>query len=253
MKTYEMVVHRNGPALWPEYRPLAEVLKLRATTPELIWEGTYQGNPTPAGGYTYRREWWSDESRFGQNRYTPGEYLGEVVGRFQSWDTAEGDGDNNAYAACVTGEILADYRLVVRHVYRARLTFDVLPATIESMARQWNGDGRLHSIVIEDKSSGKAANQTLKATSEVWLRGLISPYQPVGSKVHRASQAAVWYRNGMVLLPHPGAGAAWLMDFEDELFSFPQSAFADQVDALSQLIQYTEHYLAEGWSARRGR
>lgn len=248
MQTYRYVVHRNGPALWPDHKPLDEVLTLKATTPELVFEATYQGNPTPAGGYTFRREWWS-----GQNRYTPGEYLGEVVGRFQSWDTAEGDGDNNAYAACITGEILTDYRLVVRHAFRERLTFDVLPATIESMARQYNGDGRLHSIVIEDKSSGKAANQTLKATSEEWLRDLISPYQPVGSKVHRASQAAVWCRNGMVLLPHPHPAAPWLMDMEDELFSFPQSSFADQVDALSQLIQYTEHYLAEGWSARRGR
>ena len=57
----------------------------------------------------------------------------------------------------------------------------------------------------------------------------------------------------MVLLPHPGAGAVWLMDFEDELFSFPQSAFLDQVDAFSQLVLFVENYLAEGWAARQRR
>ena len=56
----------------------------------------------------------------------------------------------------------------------------------------------------------------------------------------------------MVLLPHPGEGAEWLLDFEDELFSFPQSAYMDQVDACSQLILYLENYLAEGWRARGG-
>ena len=56
----------------------------------------------------------------------------------------------------------------------------------------------------------------------------------------------------MVLLPQPGPEAVWLMDFEDELFNFPQGRFADQVDAFSQLILYVENYLAEGWRARGG-
>jgi phage terminase large subunit-like protein len=57
----------------------------------------------------------------------------------------------------------------------------------------------------------------------------------------------------MVLLPHPGPDAPWLMDFEDELFSFPQGTFADQADAFSQLILFLENYLSEGWAARQGR
>lgn len=244
---WEMVDGRPNAALWPEHKPLAEVLKLRATTPELIWEGTYQGNPTPSGGYTFRREWWS-----GQNRYIASE-LPKPVARFQSWDTAEETGATNAYTVGITGDVLEDYRLVIRDVYRERLTFDVLPQTIESMARQWRGNYQLRGVVIEDKSSGKSANQTLKATSPEWLRELLSPYQPMGSKENRAGAAAVWCRNDMVLLPHPGPEAPWLMDFEDELFSFPQGTFADQADAFSQLILFLENYLSEGWAAKQGR
>lgn len=253
MRHFTTVVHEEGPALWPAHKPLAEVIKLRDTTPALIWEGTYQGNPTPAGGYTFRREWWSDESRFGKNRYSTGEYLGKVLGRFQSWDTAEETKESSAYTVGVTGDILDDFRLVIRDVYRERLTFDVLPQTIESQARVHLGNDLLRGIVIEDKSSGKSANQTLRATSPEWLRELLSPYQPMGSKEARAGAAAVWCRNGMVVLPHPGPGAPWLMDFEDELFSFPQAAFLDQVDAFSQLVLFVENYLAEGWAAKQGR
>jgi predicted phage terminase large subunit-like protein len=244
---HEMVDGRPLATLWPEHKPLAEVLVLRDTTPELTWAGTYQGNPTPAGGYTFRREWWS-----GQNRYDAAEYVGKVVGRYQSWDTAEGANEGNAFSACVTADVLDDYRLVVRDVYRERLTFDVLPAAIESRARLFEGNALLRGIVIEDKSSGKSANQTLRATSPDWLREILSPYQPMGSKEARAGAAAVWCRNGMVWLPHPGPGAPWLMDFEDELFSFPQSRYMDQGDAFSQLILFLENYLAAGWRARGG-
>lgn len=257
MRTYQTVVHSDHElidghplaALWPAHKPLAEVLKLRDTTPPLVWEGTYQGNPTPAGGYTFRREWWS-----GKNRYPAGDlaWQSRVIGRFQSWDTAEETGDSNAYTVCVTGDILSDYRLVIRDVYRERMTFDVLPATITSLARRWNGDGRLKRVIIEDKSSGKSAQHTLAATSAAWLRALLAPYRPAGSKESRAVAASVWCANGMVLLPEPDDAAPWLMDYEDELFSFPQAAFLDQVDATSQLILFCENYLAEGWRARKG-
>lgn len=247
MRTYHYVIHDRGPALWPEHKPLEEVLELRATTPVLDWEATYQGNPTPAGGYVFRREWWSGKGRFPAD---DARWKAQVIGRYLSLDTAEEAGPNNAWTAGVIGEILRDYRLLIRFVYRERLTFDVLPATIASLARQWNGDGRLRAVVIEDKSSGKSARQTLAATSEGWLRELLAAYRPSGSKEARAGAASVWCANGMVLLPYPGEEAGWLMDFEDELFSFPQSAYADQVDALSQLVLYCENYLSAGWEAR---
>ncbi len=240
-----MVVHDQGPALWPEYKPLAEVLKLQATTPALIWESTYQGHPTPAGGAVFRRDWWN-----GQNRYAADGWAGKTVARFQSWDFAEKDREVNDYSVCVTADILADYRMVVRHVYRDRLTFDVVPQTVISLARQWNREGLLRNVVIEDKSSGTPAYQTVKATAEGWLRELLIAYQPMGGKVERANAASVWCANGMVWLPQPGEAAPWLMDFEDELYSFPQGTHDDQVDALSQVIIFCEHLLATGWRSR---
>lgn len=248
MRTYRVVVHRDGPALWPEKKSLAEILKLKATTPSLIFEGTFQGNPTPAGGHIFHREWWEDRSR-----YTADTWRGKVAARFQSWDLAEKDKETNDYTACVTVEVLTDYRLLVREVYRDRLTFNVVPATIISRARQWNGDGLLRNVVIEDKSSGTPAYQTLKATAEAWLKPLLIAYQPMGGKVERANAASVWCGNGMVWLPHPSQAAPWLIDLEDELFAFPQGLHDDQVDALSQVIIFCEHLLAAGRNGREAR
>ena len=247
MRTYQHVLHNDGPALWPVHLPLADVMKLKATTPGLVWESTYQGNPTPAGGYVFRRDWWA-----GRNRYVYTQAAGAVVARFQSWDFAEKDKETNDYSVCVTADILADYRMVVRHVYRDRITFDVVPQTVISLARQWNQTGLLRNVIIEDKSSGTPAYQTVKATAEEWLKPLLIAYQPIGGKVERANAASVWCGNGMVWLPEPSEDTPWLMDLEDELFAFPQGTHDDQADALSQVIIFCEHILATGWRSRGG-
>lgn len=229
----------------------AEIEAARISLPERVFRQEYLAEfLAEAGENAFKREWWTDRSRFSADGR---ELRGQVVARYQSWDTAEEAGDDNAWTVCVTVEVLKDYRMAVRHVYRARMTFDALPGTIEGMARQWSEDGLLRGVVIEDKSSGKSAIYTLKASAADWLRPLIQPFRPQGSKEARASAASVWCRNGMVLLPQPGEGAEWLLTLEDELFSFPQSAFADQVDALGQAIMYLENYLSEGYRARRGR
>jgi len=240
------LLHNSGPALWPGHKPLAEVLELKATTPPGIWSGTYQGWPTPPGGQVFQRAWWRD------NRFDASDrrLIASCIGRWQSWDTALKDKESSDYAACVIGELWPDYRLVARHVYRARLPFPDLPEQMEALAKQFNRDEKLRGIIIEDKVSGTSAYQTLMAQAAPGIRKLLIAFMPTGDKVQRAEQAAVWCKNGSVLLPAPSAGAPWLVDFEDELFTFPAAANDDQVDAFSQLIIYIENLLAEGFHAR---
>lgn len=145
---------------------------------------------------------------------------------------------------------MPDYRLFLREVWRGRWEFPDLPEEIESVARRHNHDGKLRAVIIEDKASGTSAIQTLRASSENWLAGLIIGFMPSGSKEERAEQSATWGKNGSVLLPDPSFACKWLADFEEELFNFPQSTFADQIDSFSQLVIYLENYLAAGWRAR---
>jgi phage terminase large subunit-like protein len=208
---------------------------------------------------SYKQEWeaefiadafnpWLSEWYEGQNRFDPRPQANNeiIVGRWQSWDTGMKEKEDSAYSACVTVELTAAYRLRVRWVYRDKLSFPNLTAKMVDHAREWNRDGKLQGVIIEDKASGTSAFQTLRSSTEDWLSKLVIPFMPHGSKEQRADQGAVWGRNGMVELPVPCHEVPWLLDFEKELFEFPYSMYKDQVDALSQVILYLEHYLAAG-------
>jgi predicted phage terminase large subunit-like protein len=247
MKNYKYLIHENGPALWPEHKPVEEVLELQRTTPENIWEGTYQGNPTPPAGTIFRREWWRGQNRFDISDQS---LVHSCIARWISWDTGLKDDDTNAYTAAVIGELWRDYRLAIRQVWRGRLQFPDLPDKIASLGKNYNRDGKLRGIIIEDKASGTSAYQTLTATADAKIKPLLIAFMPQGDKPVRAQQAAVHCKNGSVLLPYPDQSIDWLLDFEDELFDFPGSAFKDQVDALSQLVLFTENLLASGYEMR---
>lgn len=236
------------PSRMNPFLPREELAAAEAESPERVFRQEYEASFVDDATIIFEREWW-----LGQNRYDH-DAVGlwySSVGRWLSWDTGLKDKVTNAYTARVVGELLPDYRLAIRSVWRDRLTFPALPAMIGQDAGLYN-DGKVRGVLIEDKASGTSAYQTLAAAGESWLRPLLVPFMPSGSKEQRAEQAAVWCRNGCVLLPNPGPSVPWLMDFEDELFSAPLGEFMDQVDALSQLILYVEHYLEQGFHARRG-
>lgn len=234
-------------ALWPAHKSLAEVLELRDTTPAVIWEGTYQGNPTPPEGSIFMRSWWAGKNRFD---LADRRFVNLTVGRWLSWDTALKDEEDSAYSALTVGELQPDYTLLIREVYRERLPFPDLPEVMKDFARKYNRDEKLRGIIIEDKASGTSAYQTLANTAESWLKARLIPFMPTADKVTRAQQAAVWCKNSCILLPHPTDNLFWLYDFEDELFNFPGSVYKDQTDSFSQLILWLENLLAEGWRAR---
>lgn len=244
---YRFLLHQNGPALWPSHKSAAEVLELRATTPDPIWEATYQGNPTPPGGQVFKRGWWT-----GKNRYDPADQalINICVGRWISWDTGLKDKETADFSAYSVGELLPDYRLILREEGRDRWEFPDLPAQMESVARQYNRDGKLRGLIIEDKVSGTSAYQTLMASAGNWLKRVLIAFQPVGDKIQRGQQAAVWCKNDCILLPQPGPQVPWLIDFEDEFFTFPGSTNDDQADNFSQMVIYLENLLSEGWRAR---
>lgn len=254
-KTYVYTLHTEGPALWPEHKPLAEVLDLEATTPEWTWEATYQGNASPPGGSIYRREWW-----LGINRYDPErveELARTAVGRWLTFDTAMMDTTNADFTGFLAFDLLPDHRLLLREADRKRLTFADLPKHIEDYADRWNYDHKLmdgeSGVIIESKASGISAYQTLHAASSLpWLADLLIPWDPGQvDKIYRARQASVWCKNGCILLPMPSYLVPWLLTFENELFAVPSAQYMDMADAFSQLVIYLEHVISAAWHARR--
>jgi predicted phage terminase large subunit-like protein len=215
--------------------------ELDETTQDQLLRGLWVTDP---GGKPFKRVWWRGKNRYDRT------VSSAVISRWISWDTAFKDKNSSDYSAYLVAELMADYRLRLKWVRRERLTFPELPEEMEIVAEVHNRDGRLSGVLIEDRASGTSAYQTLAATAPEWLREILVPFQPRGSKLERARQAGVWCKRGCVLMPRPGETAPWLYDFAEELFNFPDVAHDDRVDALSQLILYLEYYLAEGWRAR---
>lgn len=189
---------------------------------------------------------------FEENRYHIEEAVsGHVVGRWISWDTALKDTEGSAYNVGVVVELLTDYRLRIREVVRFKATFPELVPQMESLAARWSYDRLLRGVVIEDKSSGISAYQTLDSAAPGWLRDVLALFDPGSySKLSRWSQAALWCQRGCVLLPHPSENAPWLYDLEGELYAVPDAEYKDTADAFSQAIIYLENLLADGYRTR---
>lgn len=232
----------------PRIRRAAQLAQER--TPERTYRQEWLAQFVEDGALSFSQAWWD-----GQNRYhADDEVLHNLtIGRYISWDTGLKDKVTNAYSAAVVFDLQPDYRVLVREVWRDRLTYPNLIPQIERLAAKHNRDGKLQAVIIEDKASGVSAIQTLWQAGPDWLRPLVVPFEPKGDKRMRGEQAAVWCMNDSVLLPHPAVETRWLLAFEDELYSAPDSAFMDMHDAFAQGILYLEHLLAAGLSARTGR
>jgi predicted phage terminase large subunit-like protein len=224
-------------------RSLAELDPL---TRQQLLDGLWVVDPTLR---PFRRAWWR-----AQHRYRVGEDgpSSPIVGRWLSWDTAFKDNATSAYTALGVFELLTDYRVRLRHVWRDKLIFPELVPAMDRAIAEWAADGKLRGVIIEDRASGTSAYQTLRGSVPREFAPLLIPFQPQGSKLERASQAAVWCRLGCVLLPEPSPAVPWLLDFEQELFAAPDGEYMDQVDMFSQAILFLEHLLGEGYHARGG-
>jgi predicted phage terminase large subunit-like protein len=198
-----------------------------------------------SGAVVWLREWC--EQRY---RLDDAAMERSVIARTLSYDTASKDKIHNAYSACVVGELLSDYRMRLRHVWRDRLLMPDLVSRIEQDAVRWDYDGKLAEVVIEDRASGIGAYQTLNSSGTERLRSVLRAFNPTTSKDERFGNAGVWVKNGSFLLPQPCDETRWLHAYEAEVFE--EDEFMDQRDASAQLILWKEPYLSQGYRARHG-
>lgn len=207
----------------------------------------------------FRAEWWAN----GRNRYDALDprHTNACVGRYLSFDTAYKDQEQHDATSYGVYELWCDYRLAVREVWWEKINSVDLPERIADTAAQYNTDGKLMAVLIEDKGSGIGALQelqSLRSTSPAWLRPLLKPYLPQQSKEYRARQASRWCARDCILLPHPSEAAPWLLAFEQMLYRFPNTPLKDPIDQFSQMILWlnsvdsTNGYnmIEQGWRAR---
>ena len=88
-------------------------------------------------------------------------------------------------------------------------------------------------LFIEDKASGEALIQFLRKELPAHLWPL--PRNPSSDKVNRATGVSPIVENGRLFLP---TESVWLGEFKAELLGFPNVRYLDQVDALSQMLEW---------------
>jgi len=230
----------EGELLWPNHYGAKEIETLKNSLSERGIASQLQQRPSPIAGNIFKREWFT-------NRYILPEH--QVIATFCSWDTALSESEKAAYSALVVGQLDGNYRLHIKEVYRDKLAFPQLQEKVIAFAEKYKST--LYAVLIENKASGISICQTLQQSTDEWLSGLITPIKVTSGKENRAINASLWCEKGCVVMPPPEIGYQWLFDFEEEVFHFPNSDYLDQTDALSQLIYYTENYLAEGLRARQ--
>ncbi len=173
---------------------------------------------SPRSGGMVKVDW------LARTRYrTPPETFIKVV---QSWDTAFKAAEINDPSVCTTwGEAANGYYLLDCFVIRG--DYPTVKRAIQSKYAEFKPD----VVLIEDKASGQSLIQELRQLTDMPIVGI----KPEGDKVSRLYAACGAIESGRVWLPE---SAAWLPDYEAELFLFPMAKHDDRVDSTSQYLNW---------------
>jgi predicted phage terminase large subunit-like protein len=216
--------HRpSGEALQPNRVSLEALEEIKGQVGSRIFEAQYQQNPTPADGNLIKREWikW----------YEIAPKRGEGARVVQSWDIASTTTDTAAWSVCTTWLMIKrNYYLL--DVWRGRLEFPDLKRKLIALAREHVPN----RILIEQPGPGLNLIQELRANP---VPGVPMPIgiKPEGDKRMRMEAQSARFEAGQVHLPDE---AHWLAAFLHEILAFPNSRHYDQIDSVSQFLNWAE-------------
>lgn len=228
--THGRIHHRKiGDVLDPEREPREELDRLRAEMGSRAFEAQYQQNPTPPESEFIR---WDKIQRY--DAASPREQMERVV---ISWDTASSPEAGADYSVgTVWG--FADQFWHLLDLIRIRVDYSDLLARVRYERSRWHAD----MILVERAGVGFAL-----------LSELAKDFRCIGPVEHHApycgrraadprmpkhermlSQVERLY-SGLAKLP---SDAPWLKDLRRELTTFPAARHDDQVDSISQFLNY---------------
>lgn len=209
----------KGEPLHAERESLENLENTRVSVGSYNFEAQYQQDPTPEGGTLFKEIW--------LQRYSNGSHAVTFDNVIDSWDTAAGTGPNNAYSCCTSWGIYKG-RYYLLDCQRFKLEYPDLLHKVIQLTEVHNAQ----AVLVEHASSGVQLYQSLI------LKNLpIIPIKPKYDKLSRAHMATQALEGGKVFLPEK---AAWLEAFEHEIFSFPGSKYTDQVDSMTQFLNYAK-------------
>lgn len=216
----------NGEPLWPDFWPLEELLRTKASMDPRYWQAQYMQNPISEEGAIVKREWWK---KWDKPDPPPCDYI------IAALDAAAEKNNSADHSAIVImgvfehpneqGEMVNN--LILLECIRERLEFPELKDRAYKMYKEWKPD----SFIVEKKSAGTQLYQEFR-------RGGIpvqefTPTRATGDKTVRLNAVADIVRSGLVWYP---AGMRWATDLIDEVAGFPSYGSDDRVDCVSMIL-----------------
>lgn len=214
--TKRVIVREEGDVLEPERLSLPVLEDLKRSMGSLAYSGQMQQTPAPAEGALFKRSWWQ--------RYSIAPPT--ISTTIQSWDCAFKD---NADSDFVVGQVWGfdGAQAYLLDQVRRRMSYTATKESLRALFAKWP---RTSAVLIEDKANGSAIISELKRE----IPGVIA-VNPEGGKLTRAWAVTAAVEAGQIYLPE---NAPWVEDFLLEFSTFPNAAHDDQVDALSQALNW---------------
>ena len=215
----DLLNRKEGEALCPERYDEQALLRIKKNMSLVMWNALFQQRPAPAEGIIFLRSNWKFY-----------DVLPEVSFVVQSWDTASKKTKHAAYSVCQTWGVTQQGAILLGQ-WRDRVEYPDLRRQAEIEALKW----RPNIILIEDRDSGQALVQSLRRETRL----PIVPVYPDMDKEIRAQAISPWHVAGRLFLPAvTQATATWVPDFIERCAVFPNGAYADEIDSMSQAIAY---------------
>ena len=201
----------------------AEIARIKTDLGEYNFSAQYLQKPISMNGNIIQRKWlkYFDYGVFLKEQATSGEKLQYYI----SIDCASGVGTENDYTA-VAVFIVLDNKFYLCNMYRLKVIYPFLKQTIADLIIKYNPI----AVLIEDKSNGTSLIQDLQTE-----HNNIIAIKPIYSKEYRVNEVLTVIEAGSLFL---ASNQSWLKELEVELLSFPNCQHDDQVDTISQFINW---------------
>jgi predicted phage terminase large subunit-like protein len=215
------VQRRVGEPLFPELKSMEFLLERKKLYTQASWEALYQQNPFIVGGGIFPID---------KLNALPILDRTKVLKSVRYWDKAGTESDDAAFTAGALLHQMKDNRFVIEHVVRGQWGSLDREEKIKFWAERDRANSRpgAYEVGVEQEpgSGGKeSAESTIRN-----LRGFkVYADKVTGSKEVRAEPFAAQVQGGNVWL----VAGSYQNDLLDEMVSFPNGKFKDQVDACS--------------------
>lgn len=218
---------KKGELLFEKREGREEIERIKKDMGEYVFNCQYQQKPMTENSGIFSKKWLQ---YYNENINFENIYL--------SFDTAIKAGVNNDPSVCtIWGKYKNNYYLI--DLYREWLEYPDLKRKSIQLINKWQPK----AVLIEDKASGQSLIQDLKKE----LNYNIIPIKVVKDKITRFASITPVFEAGRIFIKDK---ASWLFDLEYELLTFPNSQHDDQVDSISQFLNWTENNILKEYKIR---